>query len=242
MADEPTTKYTDKALSERVEENPEWKKDISEKKTAKKQAAEALAAQKAAEDALAEIQGKQKKAGEAAEQAKLEGQGEYEKALAAQKETLTGEKTAETQRADGYANRIKELVGSQALTKALGAAGVPSDRLSQAALLLDRRVKVEFADGKESVTVLDEDGSPMFVEGGNPATLEDLAKDFTAKNAHFRSPNNDNGSGFHPGGTGSLTIEELDADKSGKKTEAFIKEHGIPAYIKLSSRKKKPKE
>lgn len=243
MADDPITEPNETLDATELKAKYE-----AEVKNAAKQRQRAQAAEKQAAEAVAELatlQSEREQSARAAEQAKLEGEGKYKEALEKQREALAAEKKAEANRAESYAKRIKELVGTQALTKALGVAGVPSDRLSQAAQLLERRVRVEFdAEGNESVTVLDEAGSPMFVTGGNNATLEDLAKDFTAKNAWFRAPSGDYGSGFHPGGAGSLSIDDLDADKTGKKMADYIREHGQAAYQKLvdAKRRKKTKE
>lgn len=240
MADDPTPKDEPKTLAERVAANPEWGKDIGEKKSAQAKAKEATERADTIQTALDELQGSQKAATEAAEKLKNEKSGDYETNLENQKTSMQGEIDDATKKGDGWKARVIKMVGKDALTTALGAAGVPSDRLGQAAQLLDNRVRVEFdADGKESVTVLDEDGSEMFVDG-NAATLEDLAKDFTAKNAHFREPNNDNGSGFHPGGAGEVTWDSI--KDSPKLKSAFITEHGNKAYQDLATAARRKKK
>lgn len=202
MADETVTKYTDKPMAERIAENPEWAKDISARKTAAEKTAAAVKRAEDAEAKLADAETVKTAAEAAAETKRLEDSGEYDKSLENQKASMQAITDAAVKRGDGYKARLTNLVGNQALTMALGAAGVPSDRLAQAAQLLDSRVRVEFdADGKESVTAMDEELVPMFVDG-KPATLEDLAKSFTANNAFFMPPSNDNGSGKHPGGAG----------------------------------------
>ncbi len=237
MADDPTPEVT---LADRIEANPEWKKDITARKAAAKKATDETTRADTAEARLAEIQGEQKAEGEAAEKKKLEDAGKYNEALTNQQTSMQGQIDAAMQNSEYFRGRVIDMVGIQSLIKALGAVGVPSDRLTQAAQLLGTRVKVEFdADGKESVIVLDEEGKPMFAEGGNPATLDDLATSFTAENAHFMPPSGDSGSGLHTGGSSPLAWEDI--KDSPQKQGEYIEKHGSVAYMTLAGQHK-PKD
>lgn len=191
---------------------------------------------------LAKIEADQKKATEEANKTKLEGEGKYEEALAAQKQSMQDQLDAKDARIGVLEGSLTDVFGTQALTAELGKAGVKSEVIGQAAQLLGNRVKVEYVDGAPKVTVLGVDGTQMFVEGA-PATVEQLVGAWTPDNKHFLPPNGDTGSGGHPGGGGGgITIEELDADKSGKKMGVYVKENGIAAYNELAAKKRPSKE
>ncbi len=186
---------------------------------------------------LDKIEADQTAAAAAAEKAKLEGQGKYDEAL----ETVSKQKQdlidAADARADAAEASLRSLLGTDALKTKLGEAGVRPEAIGQVAELLQKRVKVQFADGKNSVTVLDAEGQPAFVEG-NPATIDSLVEDFTKKNLHFMPPSGDTGSGNHTGGTPGekgLTQAALlaDPDKHQEWIATFPPGEATAAFSKL---------
>ena len=199
MADEPADKKDDKV-------NPLQVTVDKLTKESSKYHDRAQTAEKERDDLKTrfdKIEADQKKATDEAEQAKLEGEGNYKEALENQKKTLDAETLAQSTRADTAESMLRNMLGRDALKDALGSAGVTSERISQAAQLLDSRVKVEFADGKHSVTIIDEAGAPMFAEGGIPATIANLVEIWLPSNLHFKPPTGDNGSNQKPGGPGT---------------------------------------
>ena len=216
--------------------NPLQAKLDEEIQNAKKQRERAQTAEKALSALEAEVQKiKDDKTATdaAAEKAKLEGKGDYEKALKAQEESQKAALETATTRGDAAESMLKNLLGRDALKTSLATAGVKGELLGQAATLLANRVKVEFADGKSTVTVLDAEGSPMFTEG-NPSTLEHLATSFTADNLHFKGPSGDGGSGAHRGSDGAkgTTYDEIVAAGG---AEEYVAKHGQEAFNKLAT-------
>lgn len=184
-----------------------------------------------------------KTAAEAAEQAELEGKGKYDEALAGQKASMQLVTDGETNRADTAEASLRQIYGTDALKTELGAQGVKPELIDQAAQLLRGRVKVDLSGDKPSVTVMDADGNSAFVEGGNAADIKSLVGSWLPDNKHFLPPSGDGGTGLHPHGSSTgITIEELDADKSGKKMGEFIAKYGQAEYQKLVDAGRKKKE
>lgn len=194
---------------------------------------------------LEKIEADQKAASEATEQAVLVKKGDFDIALEKQKASMLSDKDKETTRADKAETGLRQIFGTDALKTELGAQGVKPELIDQAAQLLRSRVKVDLSGDKPVVTVMDADGKPAFVEGGNAADIKSLVTAWLPDNKHFLPPTGDGGTGLHPGGSGELTIDELDADKTGKKMGEFIAKHGQAAYQKLvdaGRKRKKQKE
>jgi len=217
------------------------KKDIREKKNAQKALKDATDALEKTQARLKEIEDATLDAQAKADAEKLESQGKYDEALAKQQETSAAKIAEANSRGDKLSAALQNALGRNALMSELGGAGVKSELLAEAAGILDGRYKVDLdAEGNPSVTVL-KDGAQMMGEDGNPASLTDLASAFAASHAHYLPPSGDTGSGLTKNGSpGSLTIDDLDADKSGIKTAEYIKKHGRDDYLKLAlSRKTK---
>jgi len=164
---------------------------------------------------LDKIEADNKTAAEAAEQADLVKKGDFDTALAKQKASMQTLADGETTRADSAETRLRQIFGTDALKTELGKAGVKPELIDQAAQLLRGRVKVDLSDGKASVTVMDIEGQPAFVEG-NPADIANLVTSWLPDNKHFLPPSGDGGTGLHPGGSpgdnAGLTQKGLLAD------------------------------
>ncbi len=149
---------------------------------------------------LDKIEADNKNAAEAAEQADLVKKGDFDTALEKQKASMLDDKGKETTRADNAESQLRQIFGTDALKTELGAQGVKPELIDQAAQLLRSRVKVDLSDGKPSVTVMDSDGNPAFVEG-NAADIKSLVGSWLPDNKHFLPPSGDGGTGLHQGGT-----------------------------------------
>lgn len=215
--------------------------EIANAKAQRKRAQEAEKANEEMKARLDKIEADAKTTADAAEKAKLEGAGDYEKALKAQEESQKAALDIANARGDKAEASLRNLLGRDALKTALADAGVKGEWLGQAATLLANRVKVDFADGRSTVTVLDSEGSPMFTEG-NPSTMSHLADGFAAENLHFKAPSGDGGSGRNKGHTttGGDTYEDIIKIPGGARD--YVEKHGQDAFNKLATATALPKK
>ncbi|MCP4409775.1 MAG: hypothetical protein GY807_18935 [Gammaproteobacteria bacterium] len=234
---------SDEGTKDKVELTDAHKKDIREKKNAQAALKAATAENDEFRARLEAIESEKADAQAKADAERLESKGKYDEALAKQQETAAGKIAEANTRGDKLTSALQNALGRNALVDELGSAGVKAEYLNEAASLLNGRYNVALDDdGNPSVTVL-KDGAQMMGEDGTPATLADLAKAFAASHAHYLPPSGDNGTGLSKNGSpGTVTIEELDADKTGRKMAEYIEKHGRDAYLKLSLSKKKKAE
>ena len=145
------------------------------------------------------------------------------------------------QKATAFEAAYKAEAVQAPLTAALAGSGITN--VDDAAFLLLGRhphvPAVEMVDGVPVVKVVDRGGDEVIdTRVGEPMSLADLVNEWlhTDTARHYLPASKDTGSGAHSGATGgrAVTIDEL--DRSPEKMEAFIKEHGQEAYLKLAKR------
>ncbi|KKL87446.1 hypothetical protein LCGC14_1934610, partial [marine sediment metagenome] len=165
--------------------------------------------------------------------------GQYERLVSELTERHAADLAEAEQRADAFAAQLQKVVGADRLKSALAARGVT--RVDQAAYLLDRHVRVELADGKPAVIVVDAEGEPILAGGDpdRPLALEQFVEAWlAAEGAHFLPPSGDVGSGAYKGASPeAVDMAELEADPA--RRYAFIREHGSDEYLRRLGRWKR---
>jgi hypothetical protein len=167
---------------------------------------------------------------------------EYERLRAAGEEAA-----AKDERIAALEQVVRQLVGRDALTKALVACGVGSGlpngekMLAQAVSLLSPHVRVELSGDEPAATVVGGDGEPLLEGGedGPPVSVCQFVTNWlTAEGAHFLPPSGDTGSGARRGSSppAGASVDQLDADP--RKKAEFIARHGPAAYVQLARRRK----
>lgn len=171
----------------------------------------------------------------------LEDKGKYEEILAKQKADSAKVLDAKDVQITALTAGIQQEVGFNKLASELGSAGVKAELIAQASQLLAGQVKVTLKDGQAVVQITNVDGTSATKDDGTAKSIKDLVEGWLPNNQHFLPPSGDSGSGSHKGGgTGEVTIAELDADPQ-KKVD-FIQKEGAEAYHKLAAAARKAKE
>jgi hypothetical protein len=216
------------------------KKDIREKKNAIERAKNAEARAEAAEKRAKELEDAKAASDAESEQRRLQSEGKFKEAEEAIRNSSAERIAKEAEGRQAAEAALQKVLGENELIKALGAEGVASDRITDAAKLLEGRYKVELDNGKPKITVFDTDGKVMYdSDTGNPGDISYLAKTEVAKRPYLKPASGDNGTGQHTGGgAGGLTLAELDRDAD-KKAAFIAKPGGAEAYRKLVAAGKK---
>jgi len=171
----------------------------------------------------------------------LQARGRYEELLARKQKAFEKALADKDAAVGGLTSLVQRIAGIDRIKSALAARGVKF--VDDAAQLLADRVRVEIAEGKPAVRVVDESGEPLTdgdCERGATISVEKLVEQYlaTPQGAVWLPPSGDRGTGKHPGGGASKADAALlaELDRDAQKKADFIADKGQEAYHELVAR------
>ena len=156
---------------------------------------------------------------------------QFEQEAQARRQQHADELAAREEQINTLSTLLRNQIGMNRLRSALGAAGVKSELIGQAADLLGPNVRVRL-DGEEAqVEVVDGAGEVMTADG-RPATVDQLVQTWAANNPHFLPASGDTGSGATRGGSAEpITYAQLRRNPA--RLAEYIRTHGEEAVYRL---------